>query len=76
MKLNGLPDPTFGYKFGEFLHLRITPPPSPGMMVTSSACSGSIPNPLIAFNGDKFECRFDKCTLVKGVETVQNLKEL
>jgi hypothetical protein len=64
MKLNGPPDPTFRYKFGEFPHIRITPPPNPSMMVASSDCSGTIPNPLIVFNGDEFESRFDKCTVV------------
>lgn len=64
MKLNGPPDPTFRYKFGEFPHIRITPPPNPSIMISSSACSGTIPNPLIVFNGDEFECRFDKCTVV------------
>ena len=69
MKLNGLPDPTFRYKFGEWFHIRVTPPPNAGIMLASSVCGTTFQNGLVAFGKSEdntehqFECRFDKCVV-------------
>jgi len=67
MILNGPPDPTFSYKFGQWFHIRVTPPPNASLMLASSVCGKTFQNGLVAFgNSDdntehQFECRFDKC---------------
>ena len=67
MILNGPPDPTFRYKFGEWFHIRVTPPPAAGIMLASSVCGKTFQNGRVAFGNSEdntehqFECRFDKC---------------
>ena len=67
MKLNGPPDPTFTYKFGEFFHIRVTP--NAGITLSSSVCGTTFQNGLVAFGNSEdnteheFECRFDKCVV-------------
>lgn len=67
MKLNGPPDPTFRYKFGDWFHIRVTPPPSTGIIIASSVCGATLQNGLVEFGNsedgtlNQFEGRFDKC---------------
>ena len=67
MIVDGTPDPSFRFKFGAWFHIRVTPPPVPGIMIGSSVCGASFNNALIRFGNEgdgtmnQFECRFDKC---------------
>lgn len=66
MDIDGQPEvPLFDYKFGKWIHSRVTPPPSVSCHLSSNICQGT--GCTAAFGNDndstedQYEARIDKC---------------
>jgi len=67
--LNGPLDESFGYKFGNWLHIYVN---NQGIVyATPIGCSVTLPDSFVSIVGNQFECKFDKCTV-----NIWNVKDM